>query len=125
MAPIDEPPYRAPDACEPGPAEKATCTKRLFGSQEMPPVDAFTQEQTGKAPLFIPNTLHNYTTEAMLQCDVLWKPKKAHKRSKKSHCASTMCLHQLACGSEAKEWCLCLREPIRFKDGPAPAKEIM
>jgi hypothetical protein len=44
MDPIDEPPYHDPDACEPTtPTEKGGCMKkRLFGSQEMSPVEAFT-----------------------------------------------------------------------------------
>jgi hypothetical protein len=68
MDPIDEPPYRGADACEPpAPTDKARCTKkRLFPSQETPPVDLSTQEQTGRAPIFTPNTLCDCTADAML-----------------------------------------------------------
>jgi hypothetical protein len=54
MDPIDEPPCRGADACEPtAPADKAGCTKkrlRFLSSQETPLVDPSTQEQTGSAP---------------------------------------------------------------------------
>ena len=109
MAPLDVPPYRAPNTHEPSPAEKAGCSKRLFGSQDTPPAGAFTQEQTVREAILSPNTLLHSTRDAML--DGAPKPKKVRKRNKKSEYAS---------GSQPPA-----PKPIRFKDGPGPYKNVM
>jgi hypothetical protein len=83
MDPIDEPPYRGADACEPtAPADKAECTKkclRFLSSQETPPVDHSTQEQTGMAPIFTPNMLRDCTADAML-CSSAPRSRRRHRR---------------------------------------------
>ena len=91
MAPLDDATYRAPDTQKAGHTEKAVyaCTKRLFGSQDMPPADDLTPKKVAKEAILSPNTLHQCTREALAAGGVIpTKAKKMRKRTRKSDYAS-------------------------------------
>lgn len=91
-----------------GPAEKANCNKRLFSSQETPPVAAFTETQTDKGRfIFSPNTLHRVTSEVNA-IPLKETKKKARKRKTGKATASQPAPN-----------------PIRAQDGPPRPKDIM
>jgi hypothetical protein len=162
MDPIDEPPYCGVNTCEPSaPADKAGCTKkRLFLSQEMPPVDPSTQDQIGRAPIFTPNMLRDCAAD---RCSCSVSPRSIRRHEKEIRIVTMLppgtyqhMTHSCMCGPRL---CSCsigsktmlmfnwiqdyasaiqqeaekpkkgakdfASQPIRFKDGPPLAKDIL
>ena len=94
------------------PTEKATITKRLFGSQETPPACAFTEsaDTTNRPFILSPDTLHR---AAGAQIAVPARSPKGKKGRKRKSSSSS----QPVASTTAN--------PIRFRDGPPRPEGIM